>query len=261
MPIGRFARSCRLSIKALRYYDEQGLLKPTLVSVATGYRYYAQSQARDAVLIGMLRSLGIGVAAIRDILGSSAALRQSLLEREIQRLEREGARQQQALHAVQRIAAAGTLIPYEVALREEPPVTVAQRSGATSAERLVTDTTQLIYALFEELRAADRRSMDPVLCMTEEPDRDERITIHACARVVQPFPTLETAAIVELPGGTFAWLTHRGAYEELGLAYHALYAWAQEHGHEQRGLIREIYRNDPADVPAEELVTEVLFPI
>ena len=32
-----------------------------------------------------------------------------------------------------------------------------------------------------------------------------------------------------------AWLTHKGAYEELGLAYHALLAWAQERGHEQTG--------------------------
>ncbi len=261
MPIGRFARSCRLSIKALRYYDEQGLLKPTLVSVATGYRYYAQSQAREAVLIGMLRSLGIGVAAIRDILRSSAALRHSLLEREIQRLEREVVGRQQALRAVQRIAALGRLVPYEVALREEPPLTVARRSVVTSAERLVPDTTQLIYALFAELRAAACQLMDPVLCLTEEPDRDEQLIVHACAGVALPFPTLETAEIIELPGGTFAWLSHRGAYEELGLAYHALHAWAQERGHEQRGLIREIYRNDPADVAAEDLVTEVLFPI
>ena len=54
---------------------------------------------------------------------------------------------------------------------------------------------------------------------------------------------------------------HVGPYEELGLAYHALYAWAQEHGHEPRGLIREIYVNDPANVRPEALQTEVLLPL
>jgi effector-binding domain-containing protein len=32
---------------------------------------------------------------------------------------------------------------------------------------------------------------------------------------------------MSLPGGDFAVVTHVGSYEELGLAYHALYAWAQ----------------------------------
>ncbi|HEY6558187.1 MAG TPA: GyrI-like domain-containing protein [Polyangiaceae bacterium] len=49
--------------------------------------------------------------------------------------------------------------------------------------------------------------------------------------------------------------------EELGLAHHALHAWAQEHEHAQAGDVREIYLNDPATVPPEELVTEVLLPV
>jgi membrane-associated phospholipid phosphatase len=57
MPIGRFAASVRLSVKALRHYDELGLLEPACVDAATGYRYYAPAQAREALLIGMLREL------------------------------------------------------------------------------------------------------------------------------------------------------------------------------------------------------------
>ena len=52
-----------------------------------------------------------------------------------------------------------------------------------------------------------------------------------------------------------------GPYEALGLAYHALLAWVQEHGHEPLGPVWEFYANDPADVPAEELVTEVALPL
>ena len=33
------------------------------------------------------------------------------------------------------------------------------------------------------------------------------------------------------------------------------------HGHEQVGPLREIYLNDPANVPPEDLLTEVLVPI
>ena len=61
MPIGKFARACRLSVKALRHYDEEQLLRPAHVDERTGYRYYTREQVRDAVTIGMLRGLGIGI--------------------------------------------------------------------------------------------------------------------------------------------------------------------------------------------------------
>jgi DNA-binding transcriptional MerR regulator len=39
--IGDFSRLGHVSIKALRFYDEVGLLRPTFVDTATGYRYYS----------------------------------------------------------------------------------------------------------------------------------------------------------------------------------------------------------------------------
>ncbi|GIE82066.1 hypothetical protein Aph02nite_80160 [Actinoplanes philippinensis] len=40
IPIGRFSRMSRLSIKALRFYAEQGLIVPAWVDPSSGYRYY-----------------------------------------------------------------------------------------------------------------------------------------------------------------------------------------------------------------------------
>ena len=60
MPIGRFARACRLSVKALRHYDEEQLLRPAHIDERTGYRYYTREQVRDAVTIGMLRTSSSG---------------------------------------------------------------------------------------------------------------------------------------------------------------------------------------------------------
>ena len=44
MPIGRFARLTGLTVKALRHYDEVGLLRPAAVDPDTGYRSYAPDQ-------------------------------------------------------------------------------------------------------------------------------------------------------------------------------------------------------------------------
>jgi DNA-binding transcriptional MerR regulator len=261
MPIGRFARACRLTIKALRYYDEEELLRPASVDRRSGYRYYAREQVRDAILIGMLRELGVGVAAIRRILHEPPEQRSVTLQAEVRRVERELARRRMALRTLERFVAIGALTPYDVAIRTIEAMTAAHRTATTTAERLIVDTTALIYALFDELRTAGREILAPVLCMNDDTLSDEHIVVHACVRVTPPAPALPHAQTLQLAGGQFACVTHVGAYEELGLAYHALYAWAQDQGREARGLIREVYRNDPADTPAEELVTELMMPI
>jgi DNA-binding transcriptional MerR regulator/predicted transcriptional regulator YdeE len=261
MPIGRFARACRLSVKALRHYDEEQLLRPTHVDERTGYRYYTREQVRDAVTIGMLRGLGIGIPIIRRFLASSPAQRTAILHAEAQRIERELAHRRLALDAIARFGETGTLAPYGVSIRRMEAVQVAERCVVTTAEAMIVDTTALIYALFDELRAAGRDALSPVFCMNDDTGSDEHIVVHACVRVDAPAPNLLQARIVDVPGGECAVVTHVGPYEQLGLAYHALYAWAQEHGHEPRGLIREIYVNDPANVPAAALRTELLLPL
>lgn len=65
MSIGEFARRSRLSPKALRLYDELGLLAPASVDDDSGYRYYAESQLDRARLIAALRQLQISLAEIR----------------------------------------------------------------------------------------------------------------------------------------------------------------------------------------------------
>src|SRR5215831_15721980 len=53
--IGAFARRSRLSVKALRLYDRQGLLTPAAVDPRTGYRRYLESQLLSARLIVLMR--------------------------------------------------------------------------------------------------------------------------------------------------------------------------------------------------------------
>lgn len=67
MSIGEFARRSRLSPKALRLYDELGLLTPARVDEGSGYRYYAASQLDRARLIAALRQLQIPLAEIQVI--------------------------------------------------------------------------------------------------------------------------------------------------------------------------------------------------
>ncbi|MFD8481961.1 MerR family transcriptional regulator [Kitasatospora sp. NPDC059673] len=73
LTIGAFARAARLSPKALRLYDELGLLRPAEVDPATGYRRYAPGQLERARLVLWLRRLGMPLARIRLVLGLEPA--------------------------------------------------------------------------------------------------------------------------------------------------------------------------------------------
>ena len=71
--IGEFSRLSRLSPKALRLYDELGLLVPDHVDPATGYRWYADAQLDRARVVALLRRIGVPLAQIRDMLALDPA--------------------------------------------------------------------------------------------------------------------------------------------------------------------------------------------
>jgi len=71
--IGEFARRSRLSLKALRLYDERGVLVPSRVDQASGYRYYGTAQLEEARLVVMLRQLQLPLAAIKELLACDPA--------------------------------------------------------------------------------------------------------------------------------------------------------------------------------------------
>ncbi|MFB6707391.1 MerR family transcriptional regulator [Streptomyces sp. NPDC056333] len=70
--IGEFARSSRLSAKALRRYDELGLLRPALVDPVNGYRYYDGTQVGTARLVAWLRRIGMPLAGIKEVVALDA---------------------------------------------------------------------------------------------------------------------------------------------------------------------------------------------
>jgi PPM family protein phosphatase len=72
LTIGEFARASRLSAKALRLYDDLGLLKPVVVDPGNGYRRYAPEQLEQARLVAWLRRIGMPLAEITAVVAMPA---------------------------------------------------------------------------------------------------------------------------------------------------------------------------------------------
>ena len=100
LSIGRFARLCGLSGGALRHYGELGLLRPTAVDDATGYRRYRREQVPQARAIARLRELDLSLDEIREVLATGDL---ELLRRHRARVEARVWRGQRALHMLQRL--------------------------------------------------------------------------------------------------------------------------------------------------------------
>ena len=73
LKVGDFSRLSLVSIKALRYYDELGLLKPARVDEFTGYRYYTAEQLPRLNRILALKDLGLSLEQIGVLLNKGVS--------------------------------------------------------------------------------------------------------------------------------------------------------------------------------------------
>ena len=80
--IGEFSKITQVSIRMLRYYDEQKLLEPCFIDVNSGYRLYSAEQIDQLNRIVLLRDMGFGVKEMRGLLQSwnSDKIKENLLD-------------------------------------------------------------------------------------------------------------------------------------------------------------------------------------
>ena len=78
LSIGEFSARSHLSPKALRLYQELGLLEPAAVDPDTGYRSYELAQLERAHLVALLRRIALPLAEIKAIALEPAAAAQRI---------------------------------------------------------------------------------------------------------------------------------------------------------------------------------------
>lgn len=66
--IGEISKIVNISIDALRYYDEIGLLKPSYIEQDNRYRYYSEEQVNEILSIMELKQYGFNLETIKDLI-------------------------------------------------------------------------------------------------------------------------------------------------------------------------------------------------
>ncbi|MFB8235928.1 MerR family transcriptional regulator [Kitasatospora purpeofusca] len=291
LTIGRFARLCRLSVKQLRHYDDTGLLPPTRVDPATGYRYYAADRARDALTVALLRELDVPLAVIAATLAGDEPDRARLLRAERDRVAERITRDRARLELLERLADGGGLPGYEVAADREPerrlavvravagPAGLGERVGECVG-RLLAQLDGVawrppLWGLFpldlgEGMRIAVGAEAPPLPAGSEAPSLpagSEAPSLPAGSEAPSlpagpEAPSLpagpEAPERLVLPGGPVLAVVHHGSYAQLPLAYHALLAAVHERGLRPVPPVREAYLVGPGEAAAEEWMTRLV---
>ena len=129
--IGDFSRLSFVTVKALRYYDEIGLLKAVRVDRFTGYRYYSADQLPRLNYIVALKEMGLSLQEVTTLVNhdlTPAQMRDIFILKRAE-LQQRVADEQRRLERVDRmlqiIQKEGAMPEYQVVIKKVEPQLIA----------------------------------------------------------------------------------------------------------------------------------------
>lgn len=263
--IGQFSQMTRLSTKALRLYDQNGLLAPAHVNPTSGYRYYDLGQANRAEAVRILRSIDMPldeIKAVLDIEDDPELIHKQLGVHRQRLVDRLAEHERMLSYLESLMKREDGIMPYTIEIEEVTPRLVASIRLHTSWSKVGGDVGAAFGRVMSALGQAGIEPAGPPLTVQHEIiDKESNGDIEVCVPITGEVDASDGVNCRLIEGGSVAMTVHRGRYQEIAPAYHTLTGWISEHGHELAGPPREIYLNDPQTVVPDDLLTRVEFPI
>lgn len=261
LKIGEFSKLSMLTVKALRFYEREGLLIPAQVDEWSGYRFYETAQLETAAVIKALRQLDFSVEEIRAYL-NGRPLREALAakERELRKRQADISIQ---LSIIQYLSEEKDM-KYQAVLKQLPEAIVY------SEERVLKDYSQVTELVLGS--AGECRRLNPdIECV--KPDygfceyldgeyKEKDILTRYSQAVTRAGVENERIKFRTLPATRAVCVYHKGAYDSLGEAYAYVVNYAGENGYKIAGVPREFYidgmwNRDRVD----DWLTEIQLPV
>jgi DNA-binding transcriptional MerR regulator len=261
--IGDFSKLARVSVKALRFYDEVGLLKPTYVDRDTGYRYYSATLLPRLNRILAFKELGLPLGEIIHLLNGDLPVDrvlESLRSRRTElarRIERERSQLAEVESWLALIERSGRVPDYEITIKRVEPRLVASVRDRLSSYADADELFDELQGHINQRGAPLKRGAIWHTCANQEPSID-------CEAIVflrEPVRANGRAQVYELPGDSVACVIHHGSDETCESAYRAARSWIKSHGYAVAGPNRELYWQGDVAQDGDWGVTEIQFPI
>ncbi|MBW4423937.1 MAG: MerR family transcriptional regulator [Nostoc desertorum CM1-VF14] len=266
LKIGDFSKLSLVTVKALRLYDQLGLLKPAHIDHFTGYRYYSANQLPRLNRILALKDLGFSLEQIAKLLEDNLPSDQirgmlRLKQAELQRLvEEEHARLLRVEVRLKQIEQDDSMPNYEVVLKKVEPIKVV------SIREILPDYPS-VGSLYDELlgylKQQGAKEGSYYAGIWHDPGyKESDVDGEAVLSIESSVQGNERIKVYELPGWeTIACLVHNGSYNTINQAYAALVSWIEANGYKIIGPNREVYIIGGNQQDNDTYVTEVQFPV
>jgi DNA-binding transcriptional MerR regulator len=154
LSIGDFSRMTFLTVKALRHYQQVGLLEPARTDPSSGYRYYRPEQVSEARLIRRLRDLDLPVDDVRTVLNApDETTRNAVMVEHLDRMSRQLEQVQDTVESLRRMLS-GEDEELRVSYRDEPAQLVVAVRGEVDGESVVSWWLEAFTELHRFVRTA-----------------------------------------------------------------------------------------------------------
>ena len=263
--IGEFSKMSKTTIKALRYYDEIGLLKPECVDDFTGYRFYTTDQLFKLHYIQALRQVGLSIDEIKLIMTGHSA--ESILEKRMRELKEELSLCTEQLSRIEFILSGQeeeTLMSYQAIIKELPECIVySKRMTVPNYDSYF----QLIPAIGEAIakKYPDLKCVVPEYCFIIYLDgeyKEKDIHVEFCEAIDKMKDDFDDIKFKKIEAVTAVSVMHKGAYSGLSRAYAYTFRWIEENGYTVLDNPRENYIDGIWNKENEEdWLTELQIPI
>ena len=261
LKIGEFSKLSLTTVKALRFYEKEGLLIPASVDEWTGYRFYETAQLETAAKIKSYRQLGLTIEEIRSIFSGKDASR--ILSEKAESLKKLKADTELRLSIIEFILEEKEM-KYQVTVKEIPEMIVY--SSEAVLERY-SDCMQWIPSVGAECLKLnpDMKCAEPPYEFCEYLDgeyKDADIRIRHNEAVTAFGKENERIKFRTLPAVKVLSIYHKGAYDNIGAAYAYIMEYAEKNGYEVTGLARESYIDGIWNKESiEDWLTEIQLPV
>ena len=264
MSSGAFAARTRLSRKALRLYEEQGLLRPAEVDPRTGYRSYAPEQVRRARLIGLLRRLELPLGQIAMLLDLDPGTAAKALGETWRTAEDAHAERRRLVRYLQDLLTGKDDAVYDIRTRDVPEQKVLSTQRNITAGDLPGFIDEAYSRIFAHLEAGDApMSGAPFVVYHGEVTEDSDGPVEVCV----PFTgALEPAGALGVrlePAHTEAYTRipkRQIRFPDILRAYDAVSDWLQQRGERLALPPREVYFTDLAAAGDDDPAADIAFP-
>ena len=264
---GEFSRRSRLSPKALRLYEQQGLLVPDEVDAASRYRRYRVSRLADARLIVWLRRLDMPLADVARVLAAPAADREELVAAYWEQAEARFAAQRWLATRVREEVSGhegGHSMSGTIQTRDVPAQLVLTEQRHVTPEELPAWIAEAMMRLVKAAEPAGGVAGAPFVVYHGEINHDSDGPAEVCIPV-------DPAAAKNLGTPTREEPAHREAYlritkaqvafPQILSAYDAVSRWVAANGHVASLPPREVYFTDWEAAGPDDEACDIAFPI